>query len=122
MLPLLGNDLLGIYLNDHLAGSTAGLELARRGAEPGTRDAPGDFPGRLGRGDRGGPEGSSESWSGSGWPRTASRSPAAGRRKTGRLKLNGRITGYSPLSRLVEVEGLLIGVYGKRAAGCRCSR
>ena len=35
--------------------------------------------------------------------------------KTGRLKLNGRITGYSPLSRLVEVEGLLIGVYGKRA-------
>ena len=35
--------------------------------------------------------------------------------KTGRLKLNGRITGYSPLSRLVEVEGLLIGVYGKQA-------
>src|SRR2546429_4408420 len=25
-----GHDLLGIYLNDHLAGATGGLELARR--------------------------------------------------------------------------------------------
>jgi len=36
--------------------------------------------------------------------------------KAGRLKLNGRVTGYSPLSRLVEVEGLLLGVTGKRTA------
>jgi len=39
-----GSNLLGIYLNDHLAGATAGTELARRipgltGAAPG-RTAP----------------------------------------------------------------------------------
>ena len=33
----------------------------------------------------------------------------------GRLKLNGEIRGYSPLSRLVELEGLETGVAGKRA-------
>ncbi|HYP48343.1 MAG TPA: hypothetical protein VEQ61_06860, partial [Thermoleophilaceae bacterium] len=33
--------------------------------------------------------------------------------KLGRLKLNGQLTGYSPLSRLVEIEGLVVGVQGK---------
>jgi len=33
--------------------------------------------------------------------------------KAGRLKLNGRLSGYSPLSRLVELEGLWVGVEGK---------
>jgi hypothetical protein len=36
--------------------------------------------------------------------------------KAGRLKLNGRLTRYSPISRLVEVEGLLLAVQGKLAA------
>ena len=35
--------------------------------------------------------------------------------KVGRLKLNGRITSYSPLSRLLELEGLSAGIEGKRA-------
>ena len=35
--------------------------------------------------------------------------------KVGRLKPNGQITGYSPLSRLVELEGLALGVTGKLA-------
>ncbi len=35
--------------------------------------------------------------------------------KAGRLKLNGQLTGYSPLSRLWEVEGLVLGVTGKRS-------
>ena len=35
--------------------------------------------------------------------------------KIGRLKLNGRIMGYSELSRLIEVEGLSLGVKGKQA-------
>jgi NADH dehydrogenase/NADH:ubiquinone oxidoreductase subunit G len=35
--------------------------------------------------------------------------------KLGRLKLNGRLRGYSPLSRLLELEGLLIGITGKIA-------
>jgi hypothetical protein len=35
--------------------------------------------------------------------------------KLGRLKLNGRLRGYSPLSRLLELEGLLMGITGKMA-------
>ena len=33
--------------------------------------------------------------------------------KLGRLKLNGQLTGYSPLSRMVELELLYIGISGK---------
>jgi hypothetical protein len=35
--------------------------------------------------------------------------------KLGRLKLNGQLLGYSPLSRLVELEGLMMGITGKLA-------
>ena len=35
--------------------------------------------------------------------------------KAGRLKPNGQLRGYSPLSRLVELEGLALGVTGKLA-------
>lgn len=35
--------------------------------------------------------------------------------KLGRLKLNGQLTGYSPLSRLVELEGLASGINAKQA-------
>jgi hypothetical protein len=38
-----------------------------------------------------------------------------GAEKVGRLKLNGRLLGYSPLSRLVELETLAVGVYAKLA-------
>jgi hypothetical protein len=38
-----------------------------------------------------------------------------GAEKLGRLKLNGRVLGYSPLSRLVELELLELGVHGKIA-------
>ena len=37
----------------------------------------------------------------------------ARQRASGRLKLNGHITGYSPLSRVVELEGLMTGITGK---------
>jgi hypothetical protein len=35
--------------------------------------------------------------------------------KLGRLKLNGQLTGYSPLSRLLELEGLASGINAKLA-------
>jgi hypothetical protein len=35
--------------------------------------------------------------------------------KGGRLKLNGQLTGYSPLSRMIEIEGLITGVGAKRS-------
>ena len=35
--------------------------------------------------------------------------------KVGRLKLNGQLRGYSPLSRILELEALSVGVAGKLA-------
>jgi len=106
---------LSIYLNDHLAGSVAGIQLARRtkasneGTEIGTLLA--DVCAEI--------EADQEEL------REAMRrlqvsedriKPTLGwlTEKAGRLKLNGRLRGYSPLSRVVEIEGLLAGVAAKR--------
>jgi hypothetical protein len=106
---------LRIYLQDHLAGATAGLELARRarGANEGTEYGP-----PLARiadeieADRRHLQGVLEEF---GWGGDKLKNMAAwGVEKVGRLKLNGQLTGYSPLSRLVELEGLLTGITGKR--------
>jgi hypothetical protein len=108
--------LLAIYLNDHLAGSTAGVELARRARanNRGTayeapleriateiaedRAALLDVMRRLGVG-----RDPLKEWAG--WLAE----------KSGRLKRNGRLHGYSPLSRVLELELLGLGVEGKRA-------
>ena len=42
---------------------------------------------------------------------------AWGLEKVGRLKLNGELTGYSPLSRMVELEGLLTASPASGASG-----
>jgi hypothetical protein len=111
------HDLLGVYLNDHLAGSTAGIELARRmaaSAEPGTE--PSVVLSRLAV------------------EITEDRSsllkimgrlqiPVRGHKvfaawaseKAGRLKLNGYLMTRSPLSDLEETEILCLGVEGKAA-------
>jgi hypothetical protein len=117
------HDLLGIYLNDHLAGATAGMELARRmaaSAEPGTESAA--VLRRLAaeitedratlltimdtlqipvRGYK-----VFAAWAGE---------------KAGRLKLNGHLITRSPLSDLQETEILRLSVAGK-AAGWRTLR
>jgi hypothetical protein len=106
--------LLRIYLQDHHAGSTTGLELARRihGSNKGNeygqvmakvvddvaadRKALESIMDELGFG--------------------ADKIKDLGAwalEKAGRLKLNGQVTGYSPLSRVVELEGLLSGITGK---------
>jgi hypothetical protein len=115
-------DPLGIYLNDHLAGATGGLELARRVA--GAQQVPAPLPelrqfadevaedravllqimGTLGV-----PVRSYKVWA------------AWAGEKAGRLKPNGRLTTRSPLSNLVELEALRLGVEGK-AAGWRTLR
>jgi hypothetical protein len=108
--------LLRIYLQDHLAGSTGGLELARRarGANEGT--AYGDPLAKLADdidADRRSLESIMDDLGVS-----ADRAKNIGfwvAEKAGRLKLNGQLTGYSPLSRLVELEGLITGVNGKRS-------
>jgi len=40
-------------------------------------------------------------------------SAACAAEKLGRLKPNGQLRGYSPLSRVVELEGLYLGISGK---------
>ena len=112
---LLGRDYLKIYLEDHYAGATAGLELARRTARANRGTPYGDVLGQIAHEieeDRDslraimttlevGPD------------RVKVAGAWAGE-KAGRLKLNGHITGYSPQSRVIELEGLVVGVTGKR--------
>jgi hypothetical protein len=114
--------MLGIYLNDHLAGATAGSELARRmtrshrGQEEDgqlnrlaaeikqDRSALLDIMASLGVAVRAYKVGAA--WIGE---------------KAGRLKFNGRLLARSPLSDLEELELLRLGVEGK-AAGWRTLR
>ena len=109
-------NLLGIYLNDHLAGATAGADRARHLARScrSTASAPAveeiateiaqdrhsltelmeelDVPARRYK-------------VSAGWAAE----------KVGRLKANGRLVHRSPLSTLIELEMLRMGVLGKLA-------
>ena len=109
-------DLLAIYLNDHLAGSTAGVELARR-LRGSNEDDP-EFGPALAEicaeieADRETLKAVMDRL-GVGQSRLKPLAAVLAER-LGRLKLNGRLRGYSPLSRLDELELLQIGVAGKR--------
>ena len=109
--------LLGIYLNDHLAGAVVGANLARRLAASEREWARVDALDRLAvelGDDRTAlhdmmaaldvPVRHAKNWAG--W--TAERA--------GRLKLNGRIFLRSPLSRVLELEAMRLGVEGTAAA------
>ena len=117
-----GHPVLGIYLNDHLAGATAGAELARRMAR--THRAQGQG-GRL-KGlavevaqDRAALAGMMKTL---GVPVRAYKVCAAGAgEKAGRMKFNGRLLSRSPISDLEELELMRLGVEGK-AAGWRTLR
>ena len=106
--------LLRIYLNDHLAGSVGGLALARRckSSNEGTPlaeflddlvsaiEVERDLVARL-LTDIGGT------------PNLAKQGAVWALEKLGRLKFNGKLTTYSDLSRLVELETLTMAVTGK---------
>lgn len=111
---MLDRKLLGIYLNDHLAGATVGMELSRRARGSNEGTAYGDVLERI----VGEIEEDRETLKGlmdrldvkrdhpkvvAGWVAE----------KLGRLKPNGRLLSYSPLSRLVELEALSLGIMGK---------
>jgi len=114
--------LLGIYLNDHLAGATAGTELAHRMARSHGTGEDGSTLRRLAAeiaqdratlldimaalGIRVRRYKAGAAWVGE---------------KAGRLKFNGRLLARSPLSNLEELELLRLGVEGK-AAGWRTLR
>ncbi|MGH2691859.1 MAG: hypothetical protein ACRDHM_05080 [Actinomycetota bacterium] len=109
--------LLSIYLNDHLAGATAGALISRRtaGSNRGTklakrldslateieqdRDTLLSVMQKVGA-----------------TPNRAKTALVKLAERTGRvLKLNGRLVEYSPLSRVEELEILRLGVEGKLA-------
>jgi hypothetical protein len=111
---VLERDLIKIYLQDHMAGARIGLELARRTVSSNAGSRYGAELSAIGEeiekdkqvlaevmerlGVRPDPVKQSSAWLGE---------------KLGRLKLNGQLRGYSPLSRLLELEGLIVGVSGK---------
>jgi hypothetical protein len=106
--------LLSIYLNDHLAGSTVGVELARRARSQNEGTPLGDSLAKLTTEIEEDRETLQRLMGELGVKQDHLKSKSAWiAEKAGRLKLNGRLTGYSPLSRLVELEGLHLGVNGK---------
>jgi hypothetical protein len=107
------DQMLSVYLNDHLTGATGGLELFRRAAA----NFEGDQGKELARlrdevqedresllsvmrrlGIRENPVLVTMGWVGE---------------KLGRLKPNGYLVRRSPLADVIEVEGLRVGVHGK---------
>ncbi|HWC13302.1 MAG TPA: hypothetical protein VG929_01750 [Actinomycetota bacterium] len=108
--------LLRIYLNDHRAGSAAGLELARRCLNNNRGTTYESFLRDLVSGIEDDVHELENLMETLGVPRDRLKHGLAwAAEKVGRLKLNGQLTGYSPLSRLWELEGLLLGVTGKRS-------
>jgi hypothetical protein len=105
---------LSIYLNDHLAGSVVGVQLARRARASNEGTDLGRALAEVG----------AEIEADQATLRrlmerleiAESKIKPAGAwlaEKLGRLKLNGQLRGYSPLSRVVELEGLCAGISGK---------
>jgi hypothetical protein len=112
--------LLGVYLNDHLAGATAGLALIRRLAAADADWAPelGRLAGEIGE-DRDALLELMRRLDVA--VRRYKTALAWGAEKVGRLKPNLRLTTRSPLSRVLELELIRLGVEGK-AAGWRTLR
>ena len=106
--------LLGVYLNDHLAGSIGGEELAKRCLSHNRHSPLGDYLSRFVvevQEDRGTLERLMERLD-------VGRDQLKPRaswllEKLGRLKVNGGVLRYTELSRLEELEGLCLGVEGK---------
>ena len=115
-MPPTPSRLLEIYLADHLAAATAGVALARRATASNAGTELGEALRRLAveiDQDRRtlarivGELGLRES--------KTKEAAAWVAEKLGRLKLNGQLRGYSPLSRVLELEALAVGVAGKLA-------
>jgi hypothetical protein len=108
--------LLSIYLNDHLAAGAAGIALARRCASENRGTELGEYLDRLGAELSEEREQLLELMRALGVrPQRWKVALVAVAERLGRLKLNGRLLGYSPLSRVVELEGLAVGI---EARGC----
>ncbi len=106
--------LLKIYLQDHYAGATAGVALFRRAATSRRGDGAGPEIARLAT------EIAEDRQALREMMRSVRVRPAVGKaalawaaERAGRIKPNGRLARRSPLSDVVELEGLLLAVNGK---------
>lgn len=107
-------NLRAIYLNDHLAGATAGTELAKRARGSNRGSELGEFLEGLATEIEEDRNSLLEIMSGLGVGTDPVKPRVAwAAEKLGRLKPNGQLRGYSPLSRHLELEGLHVGISGK---------
>ena len=107
---------LQIYLQDHLAGATFGLELVERSRRNNEGTELGDRLQELAVEIRADREALEAVMSAAGADRSHLKTSAAwALEKVGRLKPNGRVRGYTALGRLLELEALVVGITGKRA-------
>jgi len=110
------SDYLSIYLNDHLMGSTVAVELAERGAGEYEGTELGAFLAGLKVEIEADRQALREIMDAAGAkPNQLKQVVGWAAEKAGRLKLNGELLGRSPLSPLVELEGLETGIAGKEA-------
>lgn len=108
--------LLAVYLGDHLAGAVVGLAMARRCRRNNTDSEVGATLAQII------PDIEQDRATLERLMATLDIEPprlklAAGAavERAGRLKLNGQFTGYSPLSRVVELEALSAGIAAKES-------
>ncbi|MGI8515920.1 MAG: hypothetical protein ACR2NT_12490 [Acidimicrobiia bacterium] len=108
--------LLGVYLNDHAAGAIGGIELARRIARSHCRSANAETLARIAADIADDRSALLAVMAKLGIPvRRYKGYVAWAAEKVSRLKFNGRLFSRSPLSGLLELEALLLGVRGKAA-------
>lgn len=106
--------LLGIYLNDHLAGATGGVELVRRAARAQRGSPAGPALARFAAEIDQDRDALLAIMAALDVPVRHYKTAAAwAAEKVGRLKFNGHLFDRSPLSSLLELEALRLGVEGK---------
>lgn len=106
--------LLAVYLNDHLAGSAGAIELVRRSAREHSGTELGRFMSEL-EGEIEADRATLKSVMDQVGARPDPLKLAVGwvAEKLGRLKLNGQLLGRSPLTPMIELEALVVGIHGK---------
>lgn len=113
---MFSSELLPIYLNDHLALATAGRDLARRSAGSNEDTELGDFLTQFAADVVADRQQLLDVMARLDIAQDQIKVSAARLgEKLGRLKPNGRLREYSPLSRVIEVEGLIAGVNARLA-------
>ncbi|MCE7011857.1 hypothetical protein LWC34_54950 [Kibdelosporangium philippinense] len=109
------NHFLGVYLNDQLAMGVLWRDLARRAQQENRDTEFGEPLAEVAQQIGEDVETFRELMRRVGVPMNPLKvGMAAAAERLGRLKLNGRLSAYSPLSRFVELEFLAMGIDGKK--------